>query len=128
MLMYVTMKLTNADFSILKPLERLMAQLRTTIVHNWKRTSKTGTTIPLVSKRMVLNRYQRPEKRISGRKATLDPISSDKSPPFLPNTNVDRRSHKPKRTSQLTMKKTAPRNGDIVAWLSGKTRKNLRFA
>jgi hypothetical protein len=77
---------------------------------------------------MVLNRYQRPEKKISGRKATLDPTSRDKSPPFLPNTNVDRRSHKPKRTSQLTTKKTAPRNGDIVAWLSGNTSKNLRLA
>jgi hypothetical protein len=122
------MKLTNADLSIFKPLEKLMEQLKIPIVHNWDERSKTDVMIPPVSKRTILNRCQRPEKSISGRNEKLDPTSRDKSPPFLLKINVEKMSLKAKTVSQLKTKKIAIRIGDEVVWLSGKTSKNLRLA
>jgi hypothetical protein len=127
MLRYAIRKLMSADLSILKPLEKLMAQLKIVIVQIWKRMSKMGTINPFALKRLVLNRNQRPENTIMGSNAKLVPTSRDESPPFLLNANVDTRSLAPNNINQLTTKETALSIGDRVVWLSGKISKKVRF-
>ena len=68
------------------------------------------------------------EKRIRGRREKADSISKVRFPPFLLNKMVAMKSHKVKRTSQLTTKEAAIEVGGAVCKLLGKTSMNSRRA